>query len=122
LLERSISNTIDAGAGDITETHLETANDALGALIGFQAQKVLLGTPRTVGAIRTIEIDRYGGNDPRSHADHQAVLAAQLAKYGLSTNRVYEPDNGPPIPVFQVDALENTAVLLVIEPAYAPRE
>jgi len=94
--------------------------------VGHHTQKVLFVTDANSANIRSIEIARYGGNNPVAYAQSQAVLAARFAEYKIPVSRVFEPANGPPIPaVVDVDLVAlaggNNAVLLTIDPQYMPR-
>lgn len=122
LISRITTNTDSIGGIDLTALLLEGYNALVGAQVGFNVQKMLFGDPRQMGAVRTIEIARYGGSNQTSYLEWNRVMKEQFSQYRVPVDRVYEFNIGPAMPVaHDTDLPSGVAVILTINPDYIPR-
>lgn len=124
LLSRINTNTGSAGSGDISDTLLNTANNAIATALGYKGINALFINSRGINAIRGIEIARYGGSNQISYLEWNKVMSEQFSAYSLNPDRIFEPGVGPVVPCFHENDLPSSpamAVMMRIEKDYMPR-
>lgn len=121
LISRTVTNTDNLGGADITADDMELYNDTIDQVVG-SVQKFLFANRTQMGSIRTIEIARYGGNQPVAYMEWVRAMKDQIMNFSIPVDRVYEPNIGPAIPCAHDDDLPTgTAFLMAVDPRYVPR-
>ena len=122
LISRIKTNTVDNGYLEPNAVDIEEALNDISTQIGDD--QCVMMTPREfVGSVRTLEVNRFGGNNPQAFKDYNTELAGTFAAYKVKADRIYDPDlGGYALPVIHDrDLPTGVSVIMSIKPEYCPR-
>jgi hypothetical protein len=124
LLSR-VTTSVACGGVDVTDANLNTGYNAILDAVSGATQVFFLTNKKEIGAVRSMEITRYGGQNATSFAMWQQSMGEKAKTFGLNPMRFWEPNLGESVPFFYEIDLPNsgshTGLMMSVDPRYAPR-
>lgn len=121
MINRSTLNNIAVSGGNLTETYVQQAINAIRLAMGSGKQHCLWVPGSQIPVLENIMITRQPGNTATTIFERQQ-LAARMIDFSVPWDMVYQPRPGKPLPVVFDDQLPSgTGLLFTYERDLYPR-